>query len=119
LKSVSQALKPGARFILDTHMAAESLFPSFKEHLDYSLGGIRFVIDNAYDPVRGRLDTIYTFERDGRSERRAGAHRIYTCSELHQLFREAGFDDMVGYGSLKSEPFKLGATELLLIGTRQ
>jgi len=118
LKSIARSLKPQARFILDTHTVAESILPRFKEEASYEIGNIHFELKNRYEPARGRLYTEYTFVRDGKTEKRAGFHRVYPCSELYRLLGETGLSDIETYGSLDFEPFKLGSPRLLVVASK-
>jgi SAM-dependent methyltransferase len=117
LRAVAGALRPGARFVLDA-LVLELFASDCQERRWYELGDILFLIANRYDPARGRLETEYTFVRDGKVDRRLGSQRAYSYSELCRLLREAGFSEPEGYGSLAREPFKLGSPRLLLVATR-
>src|SRR3984885_4240904 len=65
LSAVARALKPGARFIIDTGMAAESILPSLARNRWFRLGDILMLSENRYHPAESRLDIDYTFVRDG------------------------------------------------------
>jgi SAM-dependent methyltransferase len=119
LHAVAAAVKPGARFLLDTGVVAEVALPHFQERGWYPVGDILFLVQNRYDHVRGGLETEYIFIRDGKVERRRGWQRVYTFSELSRLLADAGFTDVQGYGSLEREPFRLGSPRLLLLATRK
>lgn len=119
LKAVAQALKPGARWIGDTGVCAESLVPTYQERRWYPVGDIYFLIHNHYDHVRGRLDTEYTFIRGGRVETRWGFQRVYTYRQLVEMLAEAGFERVEGYSSPSQEPYRLGAPRLLLVATKK
>jgi SAM-dependent methyltransferase len=119
LKAVGRALKPGGRFALDTGTVAECIFTSFTERRWMHIGDILFLSRATYDPVRGRLDTEYTFMKDGKGEPQPASTRIYTYSELCRLLREAGFGNCQGYSSLKREPFRLGSHQLFLVATKR
>src|SRR5262249_37313301 len=82
LQAAAGALKPGARFVLETGAALESLLPNFQERRWYEVGDILFLVANHYDPTRGRLETEYTFIRAGTTDKRLGFQRAYSCSEL-------------------------------------
>lgn len=114
LRAVSRALKPGARFLIETGTTAESILPHLEEHRRYDFGDITMLIDNSYDHVSGRLNTNYTFTRGDREEKRASSHRIYTYNELCRLLQAAGFEHCEGYSSLGDEPFKLGTQRLYM-----
>jgi SAM-dependent methyltransferase len=117
-EAVARALKPGARFVLETGMMAESLFQTFQERRWFPFGDILFLSHGRYDPARSRLDTDYTFIRDGRAQTKAATVRVYTYRELLGMLEQAGFTDFKGYGSLTQEPFRLGSQRLLLVAIR-
>jgi SAM-dependent methyltransferase len=97
LRSVAAALKPRARFVLETPMVLESLLPQLKDRPWFTAGDIHLLVANSYDPARGRLDIEYTFVRNGTTEVRRSTHRVYTYRQLVELMREAGF-------SVQSDP---------------
>ncbi len=117
LKAVAGTLKPRARFVLDT-FTAEGLFPAFQERRWFQVGDILFLSSGRYDHVRGRVDTEYTFIRDGKADTRSASTRVHTYRELCGLLEEAGFGDCEGYSSLNQEPFRLGSQRLLLVATK-
>jgi len=119
LAAVARALVPGGRFVLDTGMVLEALAPNLEERTWYEMGDIVFLLRHRYDHVRGRLETEYTFVRDGRTERRASTHRVYTYRELCGLLAAAGFGDVEAYGSLDREPFRFGSPRLLLVAQKR
>ena len=69
------SLRPGARWVVDTGTAAESLLPRFAG-ADRTLeaAGIRFTVRQRYDVVEGRLRQEATLERG--EEREAGPIRL-------------------------------------------
>jgi SAM-dependent methyltransferase len=119
LKAVARTLKPGGRFALDTGLAAECLLPAFHERRWLQSGDILFLSQARYDPARSRLETEYTFIRDGKVDTRPASMRVHTYRELCQLFADAGLGDFEGYGSLNEEPFRLGSQRLFLVATRK
>ncbi len=118
LKAVARALKPKARFVMDTGTVAESLFPTFLERRWFPVGDILFLSNGRYDHVRSRLDTEYTFIRDGKPDTRSASTRVYSYRELCRLLEDAGFGDCEGYSSLNQEPFRFGSQRLLLVATK-
>lgn len=91
VRAVAAALKPGARFVLETPMVLENLLGHLQERPWWKVGGTRLLVTNVYDPRRGRLDIEYTFVSDGRVEVRRGSHRAYTYRQLVELIGAAGF----------------------------
>jgi SAM-dependent methyltransferase len=119
LHAVARALKPGARFLLDTSYVVEVLLPTLQARAWYPCGDILLLADRHYDPVQGRLHVEYTTVRDGKLEKWPMSARIHTCREVCRLLEEAGFTELQTYGSLGREPFRLGSPRLLVVGTRK
>jgi SAM-dependent methyltransferase len=92
LRAVRTALKPGARFVLETPMIIENLLAHLQPRPWWKAGGMHLLVENQYDAARSRLEIDYTFVRDGRVETRHGSHRAYSLRELTTLLAGAGFD---------------------------
>jgi SAM-dependent methyltransferase len=118
LKAVATALKPGARFVLDTSYVVEVLLPVLQERAWYPTGDILMLAQRRYDPVESRLHVEYTMIRDGQTEKRLMSARIYSFRELWRLVEAAGFTAVAGYGSLAREPFRLGSGRALITATK-
>jgi SAM-dependent methyltransferase len=118
VEAVARSLKPGARFVVDTHIL-ETLLPRI--HLrDWSTVGDMIVLEaRDYDHIEGRVHRHWTFIREGKIEQRTVAIRLYAYRELCQLFELAGFTDCVGYDLVTQSKFRLGASRLVLVATRK
>src|SRR5262249_30915915 len=81
LSAVARALKPGARFIIHTGMAAESVLPDFEEQSCHELGDLSLTIKERYVAEASCIDSEYIFERDGKKEMRLAREWIYTVAE--------------------------------------
>ena len=91
LRAVCAALKPGARFVLDTPMVLENLLGQLQDRPWWKMGDVYLLVSNKYDHTRERLDIEYTFVSNGRVEVRHGSHRAYTYRELVDLIEDCGF----------------------------
>jgi cyclopropane fatty-acyl-phospholipid synthase-like methyltransferase len=118
LNGVARSLKPGARFIIETGMAAESAIPKFEELASHQIEDILCTIKEKYLATEGCIDTEYVFERNGVTESRFAKHWIYTVAEIQRMLERAGFAVLSVYGSLKCEPFVLRSDELLVVARR-
>jgi SAM-dependent methyltransferase len=118
LKAVYQALRHGARFILDTSAIAECIFPTYQERAWLPVGDILFLTERTYDPLTSLLETRYTFIRDSQTEKRTAWLRVYTVRELLSLLMTAGFEAIETYGTPAAGPFALGSRRLLVVATR-
>jgi SAM-dependent methyltransferase len=118
LTAVAAALKPGARFLLDTSYLVEGLLPVLQERTWYTADDVLFLADRRYDAAQGRLHVEYTTVKGGKVEKWPMSARLHTYRELRQLFAAAGFTDLCGYSSLDAKPFEFRCTRLLLVGTK-
>jgi SAM-dependent methyltransferase len=118
LNGVARALKPGARFVVETGMAAESMIPKFEAHASHQIEDILVTIHEQYLAEASCIDSEYVFERDGKIESRKAKHWIYTAAEIRRMLERAGFSVLNLYGSLKFEPFVLGSDELYVVAQR-
>jgi SAM-dependent methyltransferase len=118
LGGVARALKPGARFVIETGMAAESALTKFEAEASHQIEDILLTIKEQYLAEESCIDTEYVFERNGQSESRLAKHWIYTTAEIRRMLERAGFEVLNLYSSLKFEPFVLGSDELFVIARR-
>ena len=119
LRAVARGLKTGARFIIHTGMAAESVLPEFEEQSCHELGDLSLTIEERYLANESCIDSEYIFEQDGKKETRVAREWIYTVAEMRRMLARAGFDVLNLYGSLKCEPYNLGTRELFIVSERQ
>lgn len=119
LAAVASSLKPGALFVLDTLMAAESILPNLDDRVWTRVGDCTVLVENEYDPSASRLDTQYTMIRGGVSEVRQAHHWIFTIGDLRGILRQHGLEPTAMVSSLDLEPYHVGATRLILIAQKQ
>lgn len=118
LSGVARASKPGARFVIETGMAAESILTKFEAETSHQIQDILLTIKEQYLAEESCIDTEYVFERNGEVESRQAKHWIYTVAEIRRMIERAGFEVLNVYGSLKLDPYVLGSDELLVIAQR-
>jgi cyclopropane fatty-acyl-phospholipid synthase-like methyltransferase len=118
LNAVCRALKPGARFLMDTHVA-ETLLPRFQERAWHRIGETIMLQARRYDHAQSRINVEWTFIKDGEAVERSSSIRIYTYYELCRLLKEAGFIACEGYDGASETSFHLGARRLVLVATKR
>src|SRR5438309_1913097 len=118
LSGVARASKPGARFVIATGMAAESILPKFEAESSHQIGDIHVTIKEQYLAEESCVDSEYIFERHGKTESRKAKHWIYTAGEIRRMLERTGFGVKDLYGSTKCDPFVLGADWLFVIAVR-
>jgi SAM-dependent methyltransferase len=119
LQGLARSLKPGARFVLDCNLIAESLLPKLLERTWYPLGDLYFLAERRYDLPTSRLHCDYTIFHDGRIDKRSASYRLYSYREMLALFEQAGFADLVSFSTLDRQPFVFGSPRLLLSARRK
>ena len=118
VSGVARALRPGALFVIETGMAAESVIAKFEAETSHQLQDILCTIKEEYLAEESCIDTEYVFEQNGKIESRFAKHWIYTVAEIRRMVERAGFAVINIYGSLKLEPYRLDADELFVIARR-
>jgi len=115
LAAVARCLKPGARFIVDTGMAAESILPSIGVKRWHRAGDIFMLSENRYHPAEGRLDIEYTFIHQGEADTRPSSSYVFTVAEICRMHREAGLETVELLASTSGEAYQVGAPRLILV----
>ena len=119
LSGMREALRPGARWVIDTGTAAESLFPGFEAgERVLEAGGIRFTVEKRHDALEGRLVENAVLERGSERQESTISYGVYTLSELRRLLEDAGWRVASACGTLEGRPFALGDRRLLLTAER-
>ena len=116
--SIQRALKPGAAFILDTCLAAETFFVVGGQKEWVQVGDIYMLMDNDYDCQSGRLDSTFRFIRGDRHEQKKSSHWIFTVADICTMCEAAGLNVTGLLGSLTGEPYEIGSERLLLIARK-
>lgn len=119
LSAVARSLRPGARFVVDTGMAAESILPSLARTRWFRLGDILMLSENRYFPAESRLDIDYTFVRGGEVETRPTSSYVFTAGELCRMHADAGLQPVELLGSSNGEPYQIGSARLILVSEKQ
>ena len=118
VRSLSDAMKPGAAFVLETGAMAESLLPALQTRRWMEVGDILFFSSATYDTSASRLDVEYSFLRSGVRETRTAHTWIYTIGEVRELFASAGLVVEQLCSSTAGAPFRLGDPRLLLVARK-
>jgi len=115
LADVGRALKPGARFVLETGMAAESILPTLERNRWFQLGDLYMLSRNSYDAAESRLDIEYTFIRGSEIETRPSASYVFTVRELCRMHAEAGLRVEQLLASTSGASYQLGSPCLIMV----
>jgi SAM-dependent methyltransferase len=118
VRNVHAAVRPGGRWILDTGVTAESLFPHLLASRTLEAGGVRYQVQSAFQPLTGRLEQTTVLSRGVERQEAQVSYAVYTVAELRRLLQGAGWSVLHAFGDLERRPFTLGDRRLLLVALR-
>jgi len=118
VRNVSDAVRPGGRWVIDTGAAAECLLPNLSPGRELEAGGVTYTVESRYDAWGGRLVQSCVLSRGAEREVSEISHGVYTVAELRRLLEAQPWEVVSALGTLDGEPFHLGHRRLLLIATR-
>jgi SAM-dependent methyltransferase len=114
--AAARALRPGGRYLIDVP-ALESILAHFRHRNWFEVEGTVVLQETAFAIATGRIETTWTFLRDGqRAEHRSSMH-LYSVKDLTDLLVEAGFTSFETLDD-ELEPFELDSHRLWLVATR-
>jgi SAM-dependent methyltransferase len=117
--NVCDALRPGARFVIDTE-GREPFARDFRKrdwyrHEDGTIGLQERTIRDGWE----RMDTRWILLRDGRVVRETMvSSRIYSGAEMRGLLLAAGFSAVRLYGNLCGAPYDDSAARLIAVASK-
>ena len=117
--NVSAALKPGARFVINSGLLAESILPNFPKTGHYVLGDLTMDIRNAHSMEEGCMVTELTYTQAERTEKHAFKHYIYTLTEVKRLLATYGLQTIAMHNSTEKGAYQLGDQQIYLIAEKQ
>jgi len=115
LSGMARALRPGARFLLETGTAAETILSTFQPLGEYTFGGIHMRTERAYRFRDSVIESVYTFSREGVEESHALEQAVYTTGEICRMLHAAGFSVVELYSGTDGASMQLGVSRRLLI----
>lgn len=107
-RAVARALKPGARFLLETGVLLECLLPRLDTRNWYAAGDLYMLAERRHRAAEGVLEVNYTFLGRGRTEVGTAHYRTYSVSEVRKILEEAGLEVLSVTGPTPGEPFATG-----------
>ncbi len=118
IQKVAAVLKPGAKWIINTGVLAESFLRNFEAEKKYELEGLTMAIHNDYDVWNSCLLTTLTYTKDDRQEVHHFKHFVYTVAELIRLLAEHQFKTIALYSSTNKTPYMLGDAQVYLVAEK-
>lgn len=119
LNNVSQSLLVKKRWIIQTGMLAESIFPNWQNEDEYWSQGQVMRIENTYNWEECRMEVKAIFiDESGAKVVKEFCHYIYTLKEVSQMLEDAGFKiiDLCNY---EGEEFALGDEQIYIVAQKK
>jgi cyclopropane fatty-acyl-phospholipid synthase-like methyltransferase len=119
VRNVSAALKPGARFVINSGVFAESILTHFPKTGQYVLGDLTMDVSNTYVVEESYMAAELTYTKGDRTEKHYFKHYIYTLSEVRRLLERHGLQTIAIYNSTDRQPYQLGDQQAYLIAQKR
>lgn len=82
------------------------------------MAGFHFVEETRLDPVTSRIENVFEFSRDGKSERKLASQRVYLTGDIVRMLSRAGLETRELFGSVDGQPFGLSSQRLLIVAAK-
>ena len=119
LREAQRLLKPGGRFLLES-MHRDDVIAAYAERDRWRLpDGTEVRVRRRFDSVQGISYERLRWRNGERSGEKRHALRLRTATEIAELLRAAGFDDVEYYGSWEGDPFTHHDSSLIAVATKR
>jgi SAM-dependent methyltransferase len=122
LAKISEALKPGGKFVAHSSMLAESVLPHFQQRTWMDIGEenekIHYLVNSEYDVLNGVIHAEVTYFQSGNQQSHQIDQHIYTLSDLKNLYLEAGLEIKEVFSEIDGEPFQLGDEQIYILAEK-
>ncbi len=118
VRNVSSALKPGARFVINSGLLAESVLAHFPKTGHYELSDLTVDINNSYVVTESCMVTELTYTINERIDKQRFKHYVYTLSEVKRLLASCGLHVLAVYNSTDKQPYQLGDHQAYIVAEK-
>lgn len=117
-EAVRSALVPGGSFLVEGYVA-ETYLIRFSPRSWSRHGDIVMLEETRYDPGTARIESDWTFIRNGTAEKHSSSIRLYTFRELMGLFHKAGFAEVEAFDWETLRPYEFGAIRFAVLARKR
>jgi SAM-dependent methyltransferase len=119
LSNISQHLKPGGKFFINTWSIAEIVMTNFKDKSWNRVGDFLFLTESKFLFHPTRIETQSTIITDGgEKENKTGVDFIYSISEIDSMFNKMGFQLKEIYSIPGKKQFKVGEPRAYIVAEK-
>lgn len=116
LNNLSEHLKPGGKFYINTWSIAEIAMKNFKEKSWSKMGDLLFLTDSKIVLHPTRMETNSTIITDnGEREEKSGVDFIYSISEIEVMLNKTGFQLKEIYSIPGKKLFSIGEPRAYIV----
>ncbi len=115
--AVWAALRPAGVFLVDA-FPLEAFLSRFQARSWNRIGDTILLEERGFDAERCRATCAWTFARDCRVQTVNTSLRVYSCRELSDLLRRAGFSHVRAIETLTGRPFDRTSERLTLVASK-
>ena len=117
LRRIRNALKPGARFVLEV-LNRDFLLRHFEARAKHIVDGIEVVEERTFDMLTSRMSSVIKRKEKAAVVTRQTDWRLYSLHELDTLGKAAGLFLLAAYGGLDRKPADLETRLMRLVYAR-
>jgi cyclopropane fatty-acyl-phospholipid synthase-like methyltransferase len=118
---VSQCLLPGAKWIINTAMLAESILPNLSalaKRKTYTAKDITMQVENNYRPDDRCMISYLTYNKGVLEERHSFKHYVFSLNEIIRLLRSNKLEVTDIFNSISRDSYRQGDPQAYIIATR-
>ena len=108
IEKVSSSLDPGAKFIINSGMIAESILPNFLNNSK----------NNSYNVEDCFIKSNLHYTQEGKTEEHSFKHYVFTLGEVKRLLKLYGLSIIATYSSTSKEEYKLGDRQVYIVAKK-
>jgi ubiquinone/menaquinone biosynthesis C-methylase UbiE len=117
IKNAYRALRPGGAFLVHT-LNRDWIARNFAKRAWCWVGEGKAMEEREVDFATARLNSTWTFVRNGKEVQKRLSLRMYCFHELREYFRRAGFEEVTAYGGIDFSPLAFDSRMLFIVGKK-
>ena len=115
VKKLAACLKPGARFVINSGMVAESIIPKIPQEKTYILGDLSMQINNEYIVSDSYMISHLTYTKNGLTEQHSYKHYVHTIGEIKRLLGVFKLKIIALYNGFEKGTYQLGDPQVYIV----
>jgi len=117
LDNIHRCLRPGGRLLVDV-IGKEIVARIFRARDWHRLDDRIVLYERRVVDDWSRMENRWILIENGRQHEWSFSHRLYSATELRELFDHSGFGDVAVYGTLTGKPYDEKADRLVVVGRK-